>query len=274
MTAEPASVQVTPPTPRSGAARGQTAFPTWLSRLLSWLLLLGVWQFLSTYVVAPFILPPPGRMLLEMIEIARSGDLAVHFFASLTLLVKSFAIFFVVGGVLGTLMGVSKWWEDFLRDAVSLAVSLPGLVYILVLLLVFGTSAAAPLLAVVAAVTPYVILQFWEGVKSVPTDLLAMARSFRMSQRGVIQHVVIPSMSPYIITAFTHGFSLGWRLVVLTELFGGTAGIGFEMRNEFSRFSVRGVIGWALFFFLFAIVLDRFLLVPLSRRALRWRGGQ
>jgi NitT/TauT family transport system permease protein len=251
--------------------------PLWrkvLSPLLSWTLVLVVWQFLSTYVVKPFILPPPAIIANEMIEIVQSGELIRHFGASLSKLGQSFFPFFVLGALIGTAMAMNRWWEDFLRDAVSFAISLPGLVYILVLLLIFGSSGLAPIIAIVAAVTPYVALQFWEGVKGVPTDLLEMGNAFGMSRPTVLRHIVVPALSPYILTAVTHSFSLGWRLVVLTELFGGSKGIGFKMRAEFSLFSVRGTIAWALFFFIFALVLDLGILAPLSRYTLRWRAEE
>lgn len=240
-------------------------------RVLSWLVLLAAWQLLSMSVVRSFILPPPAIILSEMVDIARSGELVRQFGASLAKLAESFGIFFVVGALVGTLMAVSRWWEDFLRDAISLAISLPGLVYILVLLLIFGTSGLAPIIAIVAAVAPYVVLQFWEGVKGVSTELLQMGQAFKLSRRRIVRHIMIPALTPFILAAVTHGFSLGWRLVVLTEVFGGSGGIGFQMRTEFSRFSVAGVISWALFFYVFAILLDRVLFSPVSRHVLRWR---
>ena len=246
----------------------------WTGRIAAWVLLLGVWQLLSSYVVESFILPSPAIIFDKMVEIAQSGLLLKNFGASLNKLVQSFAIFFALGAAIGTLMAVSRWWEDFLRDSVSLAISLPGLVYILILLLIFGSRGIAPIAAVVAAVAPYVTLQFWEGVKGVSTDLLDMGTAFEVKRWHVIRHIIIPALIPFTFTAVTHGFSLGWRLVVLTELFGGSAGIGFQMRTEFGRFSVRGVIAWALFFFVFSLLLDRMIFAPLSKRALRWREGE
>ncbi|MPZ14940.1 MAG: ABC transporter permease subunit [Chloroflexi bacterium] len=243
----------------------------WVARAASWLLFLGGWQILGTYIVEPFILPPPSIVAPEMVEVIRSGELLRHFGASLTKLAQSFPIFFLLGACVGTLMALNRWWEDFLRDAVSVASSLPGLVYILVLLLIFGTSGLAPIGAIVLAVTPFIVFQFWEGVKGVSTELLQMASAFKLSRAGVLRHVVIPALTPFILTAITHGVSIGWRLVVLTELFGGSSGIGFKMRAEFSHFAVRGVVAWALFFFVFSLIFDRLLFAPISKWVLRWR---
>lgn len=252
--------------------RNRETLNRWSARAASWLLLLAIWQFLSSYVVPHFILPSPGTLVVEMTEIIRSGQLLTQFGASLAKLGVSFVFFFAIGAVVGTLMALSRWWEDFLRDAVSVASSFPGLVYILVLLLIFGTSGAAPIAAIVGAVTPFIVVQFWEGVKGLPTDLIQMGSAFKVKRRAVVRHIMIPALTPFILTAVTHGISIGWRMVVLTEVFGGSAGIGFKMRNEFSYFSVRGLIAWALFFFIFSLIFDRALFSPISRWVLRWRG--
>ena len=243
----------------------------WVARLASWIVFIGVWQFLGTYVVAPFVLPPPTILAPELVDIVQSGELWRHFGSSLAKLGQSFPVFLVAGAAIGTLMALSRRWEDFLRDAISVASSLPGLVYILILLLIFGTSVWAPIAAIVSAVTPFIVLQFWAGVKDVSTELLQMGAAFKLSRRKVIRHIMIPALTPFILTAVTHGISIGWRLVVLTELFGGSSGIGFKMREEFSHFSVRGVIAWALFFFFISLILDRVLFAPLSKWILRWR---
>ena len=243
----------------------------WVARLASWVVFVAVWQFLGTYVVEPFILPPPSILLPELVEIVQSGELLRHFGSSLGKLAQSFPLFFLAGAFIGTVMALSPWWEDFLRDAVSVATSLPGLVYILVLLLIFGTSGWAPIVAIVAAVTPFIILQFWAGVKGISTELLQMGSAFKVSRGKVVRHIMIPALTPFILTAITHGISIGWRLVVLTELFGGSSGIGFKMRAEFSHFAVRGVVAWALFFFFISLLFDRVLFAPVSNWILRWR---
>jgi NitT/TauT family transport system permease protein len=243
----------------------------WMARVASWVALIGVWQLLSTYVVEPFILPPPSRVAAAMVDIARSGKLVEDFGASLGRLMYAFVLFFTIGALLGVLMAVSRWWEDFLRDSVSMAISMPGLVFILIVLLIFGSSGFAPIVAVVLAVAPYVTLQIWEGVKAVPGELLEMGNAFKMGRWKSARHIIVPALIPFTVTAATHGISLGWRLVVLAELFGGSNGIGFQMRDAFSRFQIRNELAWALFFIVFALILDRAVLAPVSKRALRWR---
>nr|MDT0657193.1 ABC transporter permease [Micromonospora sp. DSM 115978] len=243
----------------------------WIWRIAGYVSFLAVWQFTSTYLVAEFIVPPPQRIASEMAEIVRSGELWVHFGATLRTIAVGFFIAYALGAVMGLLMGRSRWWESFLSDWVMATLTTPGLVFALVTAMIFGLGPLGPMVCVVITSFSYIAVQVVEGVKAVPRDLIDMSRAFGRSRTQILRHVYVPFLAPYLFTATRYGFSIAWKIATLTEVIVGTAGIGFMMRQKFQQFSMAGFLAWVLLFFAFALFLERVVLQRQMKHVLRWR---
>lgn len=240
-------------------------------RLIGYVVVLGVWQLLSTFVVAQNILPGPWLLANEIWEIARGGTMWYHFSATMRTLFISLAIVFVIGTAVGVSMGLSRWWEAFFKDSINVLLGIPGLIFVLIVVLVLGLNPIGPIVAVVICTYAYVTVQIWEGVKALPKDLLDMAQAFGVPFRRRLRQIIIPAVAPYMFTALTYGFALAWKLTMLTELFGAARGVGFMMRLEFAYFSMPGLFAWAGAFFILALFIERAIFQSLSRRFFRWR---
>lgn len=240
-------------------------------RLTGYALFLALWQLASTFLFAEHILPSPARILAELAEIASSGLLLTHFGATLEKIAVGFSLAFLVGSAVGIAMGTSRWWEAFFGDWVLLLLTTPGLIFALVTAMIFGLSYAGPIVAIIVTSFPFVTVNVVEGVKAAPRELVDMARSYRVPGWAVQRHVIIPFLAPFLFTAARYGFSVAWKIVTLTEIIGGSEGIGFMMRREFQVFSMAGFLAWALTFFAFALFLERVVLQRQAARFFRWR---
>ncbi|MDQ7910350.1 ABC transporter permease [Phytohabitans sp. ZYX-F-186] len=263
-----------PPSPggdERAARRRAERRARWLWRIAGYVFFVGLWQFTSSFLVADFIVPPPAVILTEMWDIIASGQVWVHFGATLRTIAIGFAIAFVLGSATGLLMGRSRWWEAFLSDWVMATLTTPGLIFALVTAMIFGLGPTGPIVAVVVTSFSYVTVNVVEGVKAVPRDLTDMARSFGRGPAQILRHVYLPFLAPYFFTATRYGFSIAWKIATLAEVIVGTAGIGFMMRQQFQQFSMRGFLAWVLLFFAFALFLERVVLQRRMRHVLRWR---
>lgn len=264
-------VTVTPspdPTPEHHAPKPRSTLG-W--RLLGWTLFLTVWMLLSTYVVSPNHLPSPVEIAGDMRQIIADGEFWPNFWATMQRTLISLPLVFVIGAAVGILMGKSLWWESFFRDIVTVLLSLPGLIIVLLLILIMGLDPIGPIIAIVITNFGFVTVQVWEGVKALPTELTQMATAYGVSRRKALLHITLPALAPFLFTAFTYAFTLTWKLAMVSELFGGNKGVGFRMRVEFWQFNVSGMLAWALLLFVITLAIERLLLKPLERHVLRWR---
>jgi NitT/TauT family transport system permease protein len=206
-----------------------------------------------------------------MREIVLHGEFLHHFWATMERTLISLPMVFIIGAAIGIAMGSSLFWESFFRDLITVLLSLPGLIVVLLFILIMGLDPKGPIIAIVVTNFGFVTVQIWEGVKAIPRELGQMGAAYGVSRLKQVRHIILPALAPFLFTAFTYAFTLTWKLAMVSELFGGQAGVGFRMRAEFWQFNVSGMLAWALMLFFITLAIERLFLKRLERHVLRWR---
>lgn len=257
--------------PRLTARRANRPSRHWAWRAGGYVLFIGTWQLLSTFVFEPFVLPAPTEVLREMWDIVRGGDFWPNFWATTKHLAIGFALAYVLGSAIGIAMGRSAYWDGFFRDYVMLTLTTPGLVFALICVMIFGLSAVGPIVAIVLTSFPHITVNVEEGVRAIPRDLLDMATSYGVDRRTALRHIVLPAVAPFMFTAVRYGFAIAWKITALTELFGGSDGVGIQIRVQYQFFNTAGVLAWAFFLVGLSLITERLVLQRIERHFFRWR---
>ncbi|HET9203279.1 MAG TPA: ABC transporter permease [Acidimicrobiia bacterium] len=250
------------------------------ARILFPFVVLGIWYFIY-YTLDSRIFPSPQQVAVFMWEeiTLTSGvryssvaeNLYVQFGISLMRLTIGFVIALIVGTIIGLAMGVSKKVDAFFHDWVMGLLAMPALVYALFLGLALGFTNLGPIIAVVLAGAPFVIINIREGVRNTPKELIDMARSFEVPQNKVTRHVLLPSLMPFFFAAIRYAYAIGWKGLVITEVFASDRGMGWTIKFWYDAHRAHGVIGYAIFFIIFALALEKLVFDPLAERAFKWR---
>ncbi len=182
-----------------------------------------------------------------------------------------FAISMILGTAIGLGMGLSRAVNAFFHDWVMALLAMPALAWALFLSLIFGFTDTAPIIAVVLAGIPFVIVNVREGVRSTPRELFDMANAFGVSSNKRTRHVLLPSLYPFLFASARYALSIGWKGLVIMELFGGGDGAGWTVKFWYDAHRLHGVIGYSMFFVIFALLLENAVLEPISRRVFKWR---
>lgn len=253
---------------RRAAARGKRKHLALL--VAGWAAMLGIWQVAAYYL--PFgTLPNPLEVSVEMWEIVASGALVSDFFASVLKTFAGFGVAVLIGAPVGYLMGRYNYWRAFFLDGVTVAGTIPALTYAVLSLIIFGLSNLGPVLAVALVSAPYVAINVAEGIRGVDQSLVRMSQAFGRSPQQIRRDVFIPTIVPYLFAAVRMSFAVAWKVEALTEVFGGTNGVGFQIRTEYQLFNITGVIAWMALFIVFMLLIERLLLRKLEKRVLAWR---
>jgi NitT/TauT family transport system permease protein len=250
------------------------------ARILFPFVVLAVW-YLIYYTIDSRIFPSPGDVVEFMWEeiTLTSGvryssvaeNLYVQFAISLVRLTLGFFAAMIVGTIVGLAMGISKAADAFFHDWVMGVLAMPALVFALFLGLAFGHGHAAPIIAVFMAGVPFVIINVREGVRNTPKELFDMARSFDVPQNKITRHVLLPSLMPFFFAAIRYAYAIGWKGLVITEVFASDRGMGWTIKFWYDANRAKGVIGYALFFIIFALALEKLVFDRLSDKAFKWR---
>jgi NitT/TauT family transport system permease protein len=154
---------------------------------------------------------------------------------------------------------------------VLVGLTIPGLCWAVLAVMWFGITEMAPVFAIVVVVLPMLTLNMWQGTKSLDRDLVEMAHVFRASRRALLRDVVLPQLLPFCLAGARLGFALGWKVVVLSEMFGLSSGVGYMINRSFSSYSMDDVLAWTAGFTLVMFAFEYAVMLPIERRLTRWR---
>jgi ABC-type nitrate/sulfonate/bicarbonate transport system permease component len=250
------------------------------ARITAPVLFLAAWQFQLVDRVLGLLfperprsrlLPTPAEVVEAMWEQLRDGTLVEAFSVSLLRLAIGFLLALLVGSVVGLAMGLSPRIEAMLHDFVVVGLTFPYLIWGLLVAMWFGFRWYGPVLVVFIAGLPYVILNMSEGVHDVSKELRDMAAAYDVPRDRVLRHLIVPSLSPFFFASLRYGLANGWKGLILAEVFAATSGAGWHITSMRDYGHFAGVVGFAVYFALFAIVVERLVFGRLSRRVFRWR---
>ena len=142
----------------------------------------------------------------------------------------------------------NRWLNGFFRDAVTIGVTTPGLIWALITAIIFGNpSHRDAIFAIVLTTFAIITVNVAEGIKShCPRTSSTWPESFGVARGAGNRQIVFPLLAPFIFTGFRFGFSIAWKVTVLTEVFSSSEGIGFEMRTAQQLFRLDEFLTWDL----------------------------
>ncbi|HVR79808.1 MAG TPA: ABC transporter permease subunit [Acidimicrobiia bacterium] len=242
----------------------------WFWRIAGYVVVLGVWEFLSGRMLNENLLPGPTRIVETFPQLIETGRFFSSFGATLTRIGVGFGLAFLFGVILGILTQ-NRWIEGFFKDATTISLVSPGLIWALTGLVIWGFEPQGWIFAIFMTTFALVTVNIAEGIRALPKDLMDMSRAFGVSTARRQREIVIPFLAPFLFTALRFGFSIGWKVTVLTEVFSSNEGIGFEMRVASQLFRMDEFFTWVLSFFVFALFLEKVVLQRYENKFFRWR---
>jgi NitT/TauT family transport system permease protein/phthalate transport system permease protein len=241
-----------------------------LFKLLPYLAMAVIWQLIASTKPA-YVFPPLGTIFVKVGSLAQDGILLTATWST----IQAVLLAALVSMVIGTLVGF--WlarYEAFTIPLLNFVQTIPYVVWALMSLIWFGLTRTSVVFTIVIAAFPLVSFNVAAGLKNVDELLLGMGQSVRASKAMVLRHIVLPSLTPYLVSAARSMLGMCWKVCVLAELFAGGAsggGVGYNLYSawEFSR--PAEVFAWTAWLVVLMMVSDRLFIVPLELLATRWK---
>jgi len=229
-----------------------------------------IWQGISLFFL-PVFLPGPLILLDRMVEIY--GDPGTYLSVGRTLarIFEGFAISMVIGIALGLLMGLRRSIEVFLDSWIMVLLTVPAICWAFVSVLWFGASEAAPILTIVLIVTPFVVINIWEGTKAVERSLMEMGSVYRAGRSLMVRKVLLPQLMPFVFSSLRIALSLSWKIALVAEAFGIGGGVGQQLMYWFQDTRVDMMLAWGLSFMIVMVLIDLLIFRLWAARSFAWR---
>jgi len=227
------------------------------------------WQWYGSrpdqYAVAP-----PTEVLPELYHGIVGGELLVALWGSLGFMLVGLAVATVVGISLGVLIGSSEVADTTLTPLVNAGNMAPITLLIPIIGVYTGIDFWGKVFLVSAFAVFVILINTEAGVRAVTGALHETAESFCVSQRQLIQHVVLPATTPYIATGLRLGIGRAFRGAIVADLLLAVANLGEVLVTAGSTFNAPLLLAGILFTTIVGVVL-MFIAELIERRLTRWR---
>ncbi|MEU8362978.1 ABC transporter permease [Nonomuraea sp. NPDC048882] len=240
-------------------------------------LVLVLWE-LAARALADTDFPPPTTIIARMHALWFSGpagrlflteDAVGNLLPSLGRMFGGWVLAAVIGVLLGTALGRSRTATDYVDPLMEFGRSIPPPLLLPVFVLLFKVELTTQLATIVFGVIWPVLLNSVDGARSVDRGYTETATVFGLTRAQRLRLVVLPAAAPKIFAGLRLSLSLALILMVITELIGGSNGIGYQLLQAQRSFDGAGV--WAAIALLGVLgYLVNSLFVLAERRVLVW----
>lgn len=157
------------------------------------------------------------------------GLLADDILASLRRAAVGFAIGATVGIVVAVFTATTTAGRNLLQPALRVFSPIPTIGLVPLAILWFGLGENSKLLVIALGVFVPVWINSHTGLASTPVDYLKAARCLGAGRRQTLSKVVLPEAAPDIASGLRVGAAMAFVLIVVAEMTGTTAGIGYRI---------------------------------------------
>lgn len=217
----------------------------------------------------PSVIPSIQAVILSFGEMLGSGALLIDTLASLSRLMGGVALGVASGVAAGFVAGLNRPIAEFLNPLVTFFNAISGIVWLPLVIGWLGVGSALATFLIWNTVFFIVFQNTVLGVQLVPEVLEQSVRTLGANRWQTIRSVTLPGALPYILTGIRSGLGFGWRALIAAELVGASTGLGHMIFNgaEYHRADI--IIAGCLTIGVIALLMDRWLLVPIEHRTVR-----
>jgi len=185
-----------------------------------------------------------------------AGDLWSFGMITLTTVIVSVLICFLIGVPLGIVSAYSKTVDTLVRPILDTMQTMPVFVYLVPVIMLFGAGQVPSVIATVIYALPPLVRCTTLGIRELPSEINEVSDSFGANLMQTLGKVKIPMAIPAIMVGINQGIMMALAMEVVTPLIGGQ-GLGLQVFDGMNRASIGISLEAGLGVVLLAIILDR-----------------
>jgi ABC-type nitrate/sulfonate/bicarbonate transport system permease component len=219
-----------------------------------------------------FYSPPLRTILTAFGDTWKPERLRADVAPSLIRLFAGFLLAALIGVGLGVAIGLNRRLRAVLEPVLEFFRAIPPPVLVPVIMLFAGIGDGMKVIVIVFGCIWPILLNTVEGVRAVDSVVLDTARAYGVTGPARLTRVILPSASPQIAAGLRQALSIAIILMVISEMFASSNGLGFTIVQFQRSFAIPEMWSGIILLGLLGFVLS--LLFRLAeRRALRWYEG-
>lgn len=228
------------------------------------------WQFLSTFVFNPFLIPPPLVVLETMIPMVKSGEIFRHVAISLARVGVGFVSGCAAGIVLGVLLGRIRLVNDLLDPVIELLRYLSPTAMIPIAVIWFGIGETSKYFLIFWGTFFIVLINTTAGVMRAPIIRQRAAECLGANPLQIFVLVVIPSAAPYIVTGMRIAMASSFMSIIPAEILAADSGIGYLLQHSSILLQTNRIFVALLTICVIGFIFDRLFRMAVDRMLSRY----
>lgn len=209
---------------------------------LSFLFAALVWEITARYIVAnTLFLSSLTDVIERAVVLWHTGELQTNIEVSLIEFVWGYGSAVILGILAGIVLAEWRTLRDFSDPLISMLYATPIIALGPLFILWMGIGVISKVAIIFLTAVFPIIINTVAGLTTTERTLIDVARSLGASSGQIYTKVRIPSSIPFIIAGLRLSVARALVGVVIAELFGARAGLGFMIINSAQSFDTAAV---------------------------------
>jgi NitT/TauT family transport system permease protein len=214
--------------------------------LLGFFAILGFLIFWEVAVAQAWINPlftsSPLRIVRSGYQAFADGSIYNDLSVSAIEFALGYGLAVIVGVPLGILMGWYRRLNALLEPFVNALYATPRIALMPLVIIWFGVDMSSKVAIIFLSTVFPILVNTMTGVRTIDRDFVKVARSFGASDSQLFLTVALPSSVPNLLTGLRLGLGHALIGIVVGEMYGASAGIGYMMQMAGSTFQTDRVM--------------------------------
>lgn len=234
-------------------------------------LLVGLWWAASAGSTSIFV-PQPAPLAATFVQTWLGDRILSDVLPSMGRLLAGVLAAILLGVSGGLLIGSVRWLRELTEPVLEFFRAIPPPVLVPVLMLLVGITDSMKVAVIVSGCVWPVLLNTIEGVRAIDAVLSDSARTYGITGRARVRYLVLPSAGPQIMAGIRQCLSIGLILMVISEMFASSSGLGFTIVQFQRSFAIPEMWSGIVILGLIGVAMS-FIFQWTERRVLRWYHG-
>lgn len=237
--------------------RGKEKRRVRLWAVLFWMV---VWQFASMWLDSDILLVSPVKVVFRLGQLMLTAAFWRAVCFTLSRIASGFFGAVVAGVILAAAASRFVRVQELLAPVVLAMKSVPVASFI-ILALIWFSSRNLSVLITFLMVLPMIYTSVLDGIRSVDSQLLEMARVFRIPGVRVVRYIYLPQIMPFFYSACSVALGMSWKAGAAAEVIGIPKGsIGERLQQAKVYLDTPDLFAWTLVIVAASLFFERIVL--------------
>ncbi len=243
-------------------------------RVVFGVLMVALWEGVSGRLLDERIVSSPSLLLEAFFEIVSprnpDGSLWIHFAYTMENTLWGYLLGAALGILFGFVLAEAEIVAQVIEPFIMAFNGVPRIAYAPLFIAWFGIERQPKIILVLTIVFFLTFVSTFSGIRSVPQELVNVARVLGGGKIAILRKIVLPSASPWIFNGLKISIPFGMVGAIVGEYIIADKGLGYLLQRYNNEYFTTGII-LVIFILMFFVIAVNQALNWAEGRVLRWR---